>query len=112
MPTLQHGWVDGGLIVIMAIGVVGLIVTRIKRDSGIGSRAIQFVGVCLVIPSVVILALEDKVSKENVGTILGAVIGYVLAGIGESSDRTRRRRDKDPVEVAASTADDVVGSAD
>ena len=88
MPTLQHGWVDGGLLIIMGIGLIGLIVTLVKRDRGIGSRAIQFVGACLVIPAVVILALEDKVDKQNVGTVLGAIIGYVLAGIGESGDKS------------------------
>lgn len=90
MQTLQHGWLDGGLIFVMCIGIVGLIVTRIKGDKGIGRQAIQFMGVCLLIPAVVILALEDKVSKENVGTILGAIIGYVLAGISESPDRSKR----------------------
>src|ERR1700756_767240 len=87
MPTLQHGWIDGGLVLLMCAGVVSLVVILVKRNRGIGSSAIQFVGVCLVIPAVVLLSLEDKVSKENVGTILGAVIGYVLAGIGESSDK-------------------------
>ena len=88
MPTLQHGWVDGGMIALMALGLAGLLTTRIKGQKSIGSRAIQFTAVCLLIPSVVILALEDKISKENVGTILGAVIGYVLAGIGDSSEKS------------------------
>jgi len=80
----QHCWLDGLLIVVMLVGIVGTLVHRIHGGYGIGDRAIQFVGICLVIPTVLILGLEDKISKENMGTILGAIIGYILSGIGGS----------------------------
>ena len=90
MIQLQHGWLDGALIGVMVIGIVGTLYHRIRLDFGIGNRAIQFVGMCLVVPTVLILGLEDKISKENMGTILGAIIGYILSGIGSSDQKKQK----------------------
>jgi hypothetical protein len=35
---------------------------------------------------------EDKISKENMGTILGAIIGYVLSGIGSPDQRKQKKQ--------------------
>jgi hypothetical protein len=43
---------------------------------------------------VLILGLEDKLSKENMGTIIGAIIGYVLSGIGGPGDK--KKKDEKP----------------
>ena len=92
---LQHPWVDGGLIVLMAIAIVGTLYHRLKMEFGIGDRAIQFVGLCLVVPTVLMLGLEDKVSKENMGTILGAIIGYTLSGISGGERKAKRQSETD-----------------
>jgi hypothetical protein len=86
----QHCYLDGCLIFVMLIGIVGTLYHRIHGEYGIGDRAIQFVGICLVIPTVLILGLEDKISRENMGTILGAIIGYVLSGIGGPAERNKK----------------------
>jgi len=88
---LQHCWLDGALVLVMLIGIVGTLYHRIRSELGIGNRAIQLVGICLVIPTVLILGLEDKISRENMGTVLGAIIGYVLSGIG-SPDQNKPKR--------------------
>jgi hypothetical protein len=85
---LTHSWLDGALVVLMAIGVIGVLTTQIIQNKGIGPRVIQFIGVCLVVPTILILAIEDKIDKQNLGTIVGAIIGYVLAGIGENERST------------------------
>lgn len=95
MLTLQHGWLDAALIGVMVIGIVGTLYHRIRLEFGIGNRAIQFVGMCLVVPTVLILGLEDKISKENMGTILGAVIGYILSGIGGSDQKKPKDKTDD-----------------
>jgi hypothetical protein len=48
----QHCYLDGFLIFVMLIGIVGTLYHRIHGEYGIGDRAIQFVGICLVIPTV------------------------------------------------------------
>jgi hypothetical protein len=52
-----------------------------------------------VTPTVLILGLEDKISRENMGTILGAIIGYVLPGIGGPADRNKKDA-KDSVDTS------------
>jgi hypothetical protein len=88
---LQHCWLDAALVLVMIVGIVGTLYHRIRMEFGIGNRAIQLVGICLVIPTVLILGLEDKISKENMGTILGAIIGYVLSGIGSPDQKKKSR---------------------
>lgn len=90
----QHCYLDAFLILVMLVGVVGTLYHRIHGEYGIGDRAIQFVGICLMIPTVLILGLEDKLSKENMGTIIGAIIGYVLSGIGGPGDK--KKKDEKP----------------
>jgi hypothetical protein len=86
---LQHCWLDVLLVLIMAGGIAGVLYHRIHLEFGIGTRAIQFVGICLLVPTVLILGLEDKISKENMGTVLGAIIGYVLSGIGGTEPKSK-----------------------
>jgi len=70
-------------IVIMAGGLVGLLVERFKSKRGIGVRAIQFLCVTLIVPAMLILGLEGILTTEILGTLFGAIIGYVLSGIGK-----------------------------
>lgn len=68
---------------LMAVALLGILYDRIRRQKGISLRAIQFLAVCLVVPALLILALEGKVSMEATAIILGVVIGYTLSGIGK-----------------------------
>jgi len=49
-------------------------------------RAIQFFSVGLLIPTILILALDGILGSGALATIIGAFIGYVLSGIGEQGD--------------------------
>jgi hypothetical protein len=46
----QHCYLDAFLIVVMLAGMIGTLIHRIKEGYGIGDRAIQFLGIGLVIP--------------------------------------------------------------
>jgi len=70
-------------VIVMVGGLIGIFVERCRTKRGIGVRVIQFLSVVLVIPVIFILALEKVLSSETVGTLLGAVVGYVLSGIGK-----------------------------
>lgn len=70
-------------VAIMVAGVIGLFVERIWRKRGIGVRVIQLLTVILVLPVVLILALEGILKGETVATLIGAVVGYILSGIGK-----------------------------
>ncbi len=49
---------------------------------GIDVRQIQFIGVSMLLPIILILALETKITEPVIGTLLGGVAGYLLSSIG------------------------------
>lgn len=51
---------------------------------GIGSRLIQLVSVLVIVPVLTILAIENTLSQELIGTLLGSVIGYTLGSLTKS----------------------------
>lgn len=68
---------------IMIGSIIGIFIDRWRTKRGIGVRVIQFVAVTLVLPIVLILALEGVLSGETTATLLGTVVGYILSGIGK-----------------------------
>lgn len=81
--------------VIMVAGVTGLFVERTWRKRGIGVRVIQLLTVILVLPIILILSLEGILKGETVATLLGAVIGYILSGIGKDESHKKTNDDQE-----------------
>jgi uncharacterized membrane protein YqgA involved in biofilm formation len=73
-------------VAIMLIGMIGVIWNRMKLKRGIGKRTIQYITLILIIPTVLILTLEDKLHITSVATLFGTVIGYVLSDLARSKD--------------------------
>jgi hypothetical protein len=65
-----------------AIGGVGSLLFAAGR--GIGPRTIQLTGAIMVVPVVLILALEKTLEASAFGVVIGAVIGYLLSGVSET----------------------------
>lgn len=86
---LQHPQLDAALVAVMVVGLLGYFLNRHVTKKAIGARGIQFVGVCLMIPGVVLLALEGKLSECSTGTIVGAFAGYLFSGISSFDDRNK-----------------------
>lgn len=76
-------WVEIVLAATMTGTLGGILYERVKKNKGIGVRVIQFLAVGFLIPAVVILALEARLSTDSTAGILGAIVGYVLSGIGK-----------------------------
>jgi len=86
-----------GIVTFMFVALVGVLyIVRHgekakKKENGvektergkISKRAVQFMASVLVLPTVVLLALNGRLSSEVVGTLLGTFIGYVLSGLGD-----------------------------
>jgi hypothetical protein len=82
MPNLDvRGIVELTAVGAMVIGLLGTIIIGLKR--GIGVRLIQFAGATMLVPIVLILALEKVLEPATLGTVIGAVIGYLLSGASE-----------------------------
>ena len=71
------------MLIIGVLGIVGGIWNRLTLKKGIGIRFIQYLGLTVFIPVIVILSLEDRISQEMTGAIVAAAVGAVLAGIGK-----------------------------
>jgi xanthine/uracil permease len=80
---------------LMVVGVLCIMVHRIVIGAGIGARVIQYVAVVLVIPAILILALEKILTPETTATLFGTITGYLLSGIGEFKPEAKKNQDKD-----------------
>jgi hypothetical protein len=65
-----------------AVGAIGSLIYAAKR--GIGPGTIKLAGAVMIIPIVLILALEKTLEPSTLGTVIGAVLGFVLSGVGGS----------------------------
>ncbi len=79
-------WIEIAALGIMLVGVAGLLVTRWKPGKGIGRRFIQATSIVLVVPTTLVLGLENTLSSDTVAAILGSVIGYALGMGGKETD--------------------------
>ena len=73
------------VMLFMLLALIGVVWDRCLRPvkrKGIGVRQIQFVAVCAVVPTVLVLALEDRLSEGATASILGTVVGYALSSLG------------------------------
>lgn len=65
----------------LPITFIGFMWHRITTKRAIGARAIQFMAVVLLIPAIIVLALEKVLDGQTVGTLIGGLTGYLLSGI-------------------------------
>jgi len=88
-PNLAF-WIEIFACLVMVSGVltVFVLVRRQQELHGrtIEPRHIQFVSVCLIIPTILILGLEQWLSRETTATLIGGVTGYLLSGLGREKD--------------------------
>lgn len=83
-------WVEVIAAITMPLTVIGYAVQRAARGGAIFSKTIQIVGVFLFLPAVLILGLEKDIPEAALGTLLGAVAGYLLSNIGKEADDAPR----------------------
>jgi hypothetical protein len=86
LPSLP--WVvemfASGVMLISVIGVLWIVIrTYADLKYSIGARHIQFVSVCLIVPTILILGLEKVLTSETSATLIGGLAGYLLSNIGK-----------------------------
>jgi hypothetical protein len=84
-------WLELIAAVVMVGGLVGILIERCRSGRGVGVRTIQFLCVTFVVPAMLILGLEGILTTEILGTLFGAVIGYVLSGIGKDDPPSKKK---------------------
>jgi hypothetical protein len=76
-------WFASSVMLSSVIGVfVVVLLTQNLRLRSIGPRHIQFVSVCLIVPTILILGLEKVLTSETTATLIGGLAGYLLSGLG------------------------------
>lgn len=80
--------IEGVACLVMIGGLIGIFIERSRSKRGIGVRVIQFLTVTMVLPIILILSLEGVLSDQTTATLIGAVIGYILSGIGKDEKAT------------------------
>lgn len=74
-----------GALIIAAYGL-NRVFSRLKsKNQGIGPNSIKAIGVLLLLPTLIILAITADIKSEALTALLGTVAGYVLSN-GKSSD--------------------------
>lgn len=76
--------VEIGLVVLMILFVILLF--RYRQGNGIGERIIQFTCITFLIPAILILGLEKIMQGDTIGTLLGAIGGYILSSMSKGKD--------------------------
>ena len=76
--------IEGAMLVVAVVGTVAGAWNRLSLHKGI-FRFLQYLGLTVLIPVVVILSLEDRISQEMTGAIAAAAIGGVLASLGKQA---------------------------
>lgn len=64
---------------VMALGTIGLIINRVVTRKGIGYRAMQWLIVVILPPTVIVLAAESFISTEIAGAVVMALVGYAVS---------------------------------
>jgi hypothetical protein len=79
-------WVEVIAAITLPLTVIGYALQRAIRGGAIASKSIQIIGILLFLPAVLILGLEKDIPEPALGTLLGAVAGYLLSNIGKEGD--------------------------
>lgn len=82
-------WLDVVIASAIPITVFGILWIRIRDNKGFGVRMIQFAGVAMIFPSVLLLAMHHELQGEAVAAIFGSVVGYLLSNISKFDERQR-----------------------
>lgn len=73
---------------IMIAGVVGAFIDRYRAKRGADTRAIQLLTMTLLLPTILILSLEEVLNRQTAAALVGVVVGYALSGIGRDKGAT------------------------
>jgi hypothetical protein len=75
-------WIEIIAALTIPIAIAAVMYQR-HRDSGaIGVRTIQMLAIAVLAPLILILGLEKVLEPSAVGALIGALLGYLLSGIG------------------------------
>lgn len=83
-PTAAASWATKDIVVLVLaltapLSVICVVGERLKSGRGFGIRALQLLGLGVVVPIIGTLALLGTLDGAVSGTLFGGVIGYLFA---------------------------------
>ena len=86
------GILQMGCVLIMLLIPICILIQRMISGKSLSARAIQFLAVGFIFPTILILALGKAIAGETTAALLGGLAGYLLSDIGrykpeDSSDK-------------------------
>ncbi len=76
-----RSWIEIGVAITIPLGVALVMLQRIWSNKSLTARSIQFVAVVMLVPAIIVLAMEKVLEGATVGTLIGGLTGYLLSGI-------------------------------
>jgi hypothetical protein len=86
------GILQMGCVLIMLLIPICILIQRMISKKSLSARAIQFLAVTFIFPTILILALGKAIAGETTSALLGGLAAYLLSDIGrykpgDSSDK-------------------------
>ncbi|MCX4151979.1 MULTISPECIES: hypothetical protein [Paraburkholderia] len=78
-----RGYIELIAAATIPLGFGAVMAHRFVGKKSIGARVIQLTAVVMLIPVILILALEKILDGATLGTLIGGIVGYLLSGISE-----------------------------
>ena len=75
------GILQMGCILIMFLTPICILIQRMISKKSLSARAIQFLAVTFIFPTILILALGKAIAGETTAALLGGLIAYILSDI-------------------------------
>jgi hypothetical protein len=76
-------------ILMLPFGLLLIVLQRLASGAIFGARLVQMTAAVMLIPVILILALEQILDRSVVATIIGALVGFLLSGAAGAAERER-----------------------
>ncbi len=75
-------WIEIIAALTITLAIAAVMYQRLQQGGSISLRTIQLLAIAVLAPLILILGLERVLEPSAVGALIGALLGYLLSGIG------------------------------
>jgi hypothetical protein len=75
-------WIEIIAALTIALAVGAIMYRQFQQGGAVSIRTIQLLTIAVMAPLILILGLERVLEPSAVGALIGALLGYLLSGIG------------------------------
>ncbi len=79
-------WIEIIAALTIPLAIAAIMYQRGQQGGAISIRTIQIMAIAVMAPLILILGLERVLEPSAVGALIGALLGYLLSGIGNDKN--------------------------